>query len=104
MSLARFAFQACSLNHSDISPFRSNHLRSLLRGKNANCVRPPKLSNARRRLRVRARREHVCHAQQKAEKNWEPKFIAEIASAQVRGSHLIARRKPTDQRVLVQKA
>jgi len=25
--LARFAFQACSFNHSDISPFRINHLR-----------------------------------------------------------------------------
>ena len=29
MWLARFAFQACSFNHSDISPFRINNLRSL---------------------------------------------------------------------------
>jgi len=29
MSLARFAFQACSFNHSDISPFRINHLRAV---------------------------------------------------------------------------
>ena len=28
MLLARFAFQACSFNHSDISPFRINDLRS----------------------------------------------------------------------------
>jgi hypothetical protein len=27
MWLARFAFQACSIDHSDISPFRINHLR-----------------------------------------------------------------------------
>jgi hypothetical protein len=27
VSLARFAFQACSFNHSDISPFRINDLR-----------------------------------------------------------------------------
>jgi hypothetical protein len=26
--LARFAFQACSFNHSDISPFRINDLRA----------------------------------------------------------------------------
>ena len=25
--LERFAFQACSFNHSDISPFRIKHLR-----------------------------------------------------------------------------
>ena len=29
MSLARFAFQACSIDHSDISPFRINHLRAV---------------------------------------------------------------------------
>lgn len=29
VSLARFAFQACSIDHSDISPFRINNLRSL---------------------------------------------------------------------------
>ena len=28
MSLGRFAFQACSFNHSDISPFRINDLRA----------------------------------------------------------------------------
>jgi len=28
-SLARFAFQACSFNHSDISPFRIKHLRAV---------------------------------------------------------------------------
>jgi hypothetical protein len=28
MSLARFAFQACSIDHSDISPFRINGLRA----------------------------------------------------------------------------
>ena len=28
MSLREFAFQACSFNHSDISPFRINHLRA----------------------------------------------------------------------------
>jgi hypothetical protein len=28
MSLARFAFQACSIDHSDISPFRINNLRT----------------------------------------------------------------------------
>ena len=27
VSLARFAFQACSIDHSDISPFRINYLR-----------------------------------------------------------------------------
>jgi hypothetical protein len=29
MSLARFAFQACSFNHSDTSPFRVNDLRAI---------------------------------------------------------------------------
>ena len=29
MSLARFAFQACSFNHSYISPFRINDLRAV---------------------------------------------------------------------------
>jgi hypothetical protein len=27
--LARFAFQACSFNHSDISPFRINELQEV---------------------------------------------------------------------------
>ena len=27
MSLREFAFQACSIDHSDISPFKINHLR-----------------------------------------------------------------------------
>ena len=30
MSVARFVFQACSFNHSDISPFRINKLRAVL--------------------------------------------------------------------------
>jgi len=29
VSLARFAFQACSIDHSDISPFRINELRAV---------------------------------------------------------------------------
>ena len=29
MSLEEFAFQACSFNHSDISPFRVNDLRAI---------------------------------------------------------------------------
>ena len=29
MSLARFVFQACSFNHSDISPFQINDLRAV---------------------------------------------------------------------------
>ena len=29
MSLAQFAFQACSIDHSDISPFRINRLRTV---------------------------------------------------------------------------
>jgi hypothetical protein len=37
MSLARFAFQACSYNHSDISPFRINHLRILKRAESDLC-------------------------------------------------------------------
>ena len=27
--MTRFAFQACSIDHSDISPFRINHLRAV---------------------------------------------------------------------------
>ena len=30
MSLEEFVFQACSFNHSDISPFRINHLQAVL--------------------------------------------------------------------------
>jgi len=29
MRVAKIAFQACSFNHSDISPFRINDLRAL---------------------------------------------------------------------------
>ena len=29
MSLARFVFQACSIDHSDISPFRINELQAV---------------------------------------------------------------------------
>jgi hypothetical protein len=29
MSVARFAFQACSIDHSDISPFKINDLRTV---------------------------------------------------------------------------
>jgi len=29
VSVASFAFQACSFNHSDISPFRVNDLRAI---------------------------------------------------------------------------
>jgi hypothetical protein len=39
-------FQACSFNHSDISPCRINNLRSRLSGKNANCVRPSNVSRS----------------------------------------------------------
>jgi hypothetical protein len=35
------AFQACSFNHSDISPFRINDLQSRLNLGTENCVRPP---------------------------------------------------------------
>lgn len=34
------AFQACSIDHSDISPFRINGLRRLNNRENRNCVRP----------------------------------------------------------------
>jgi hypothetical protein len=34
-------FQACSFNHSDISPFRINHLQRHQREGITNCVRPP---------------------------------------------------------------
>jgi len=39
--MTRFAFQACSFNHSDISPYRINDLRTPISAQNANCVRPP---------------------------------------------------------------
>ena len=41
MSLARFAFQACSFNHSDIFPFENNDLRWPQPLSPGNCVRPP---------------------------------------------------------------
>ena len=37
-------FQACSFNHSDISPFRISYLRSRNGQECANCVRPPNVS------------------------------------------------------------
>jgi hypothetical protein len=69
MSLARFAFQACSFNHSDISPFRISDLRAVWNSaaqtplqtyrsqcdlhsavcrhdepeRRSNCVRPPRV-------------------------------------------------------------
>jgi hypothetical protein len=33
--------QACSLNHSDISPFRINHLQSCFHGNTAIVISPP---------------------------------------------------------------
>jgi hypothetical protein len=39
MSLARFAFQACSFNHSDISAFKWNHsLQPLHNGAERRCA------------------------------------------------------------------
>jgi hypothetical protein len=40
MSLARFAFQACSIDHSDISPFRIKHLRT---ARNSVTQNPPSI-------------------------------------------------------------
>jgi hypothetical protein len=37
VSVARLAFQACSFNHSDISPFRINNLRSLIERDSRDC-------------------------------------------------------------------
>jgi len=37
MSLARFAFQACAIDHSAISPFRINNLQSDLIGLRRDC-------------------------------------------------------------------
>jgi hypothetical protein len=39
--VARIAFQACSFNHSDISPFKINNLQWQLNRGTGNCVRPP---------------------------------------------------------------
>ena len=47
--LATIVFQACSFNHSDISPFRIRDLQSQLSPATGNCVRPP---NVRRSLTV----------------------------------------------------
>ena len=48
LSLARFAFQACSFNHSDISPFKINNLRSHSDRDTADCdktvIRLPQIS------------------------------------------------------------
>jgi hypothetical protein len=38
MLVASFAFQACSIDHSDISPFRINHLRAV---QNSVAQNPP---------------------------------------------------------------
>src|SRR5258705_12926141 len=40
------AFQACSFNHSDISPFRINYLQATIGIRIANCVTPPNVSRA----------------------------------------------------------
>jgi hypothetical protein len=39
VSVARFAFQACSIDHSDISPFRINNLRTRHDQDSADCDR-----------------------------------------------------------------
>jgi hypothetical protein len=49
MSVGRFAFQACAFNHSAISPFRINDLRSLNVIDFADC---DKSSNVRDNLRA----------------------------------------------------
>jgi hypothetical protein len=41
VSLAKTVIQACSFNHSDISPFTINDLRLRNDREGANCVRPP---------------------------------------------------------------
>jgi hypothetical protein len=43
MSVARFAFQACLIDCSSISPFRINDLQSQLNRRNLNCDTPPNL-------------------------------------------------------------
>jgi hypothetical protein len=40
------AFQACAIDHSAISPFRINNLRSRLNWVNANCVTPPNVARS----------------------------------------------------------
>ena len=47
MRLALFDFQACSIDHSDISPFRINNLQSCLKGNIGDC---DKSSNVPRSL------------------------------------------------------
>ena len=47
VSVTRIAFQACSFNHSDISPFRINNLQSCLKGNIGDC---DKSSNVPRSL------------------------------------------------------
>jgi hypothetical protein len=41
MSLARFAFQASTFNHSAISPFKNNDLRSLKNQNSGIVISPP---------------------------------------------------------------
>ena len=41
VTLAKIAFQACSIDHSDISPFRINGSRVAPNDYLRNCVRPP---------------------------------------------------------------
>ena len=41
MSLDGFAFQACSIDHSDISPFRINNLQSFLKAISVIVISPP---------------------------------------------------------------
>jgi hypothetical protein len=47
VSVTRVAFQACSIDHSDVSPFRINNLRSRVEGDGRDC---DKSSNVPRSL------------------------------------------------------
>lgn len=51
MSLARFAFQACLIDRSSISPFRINNLRRCVGHEIADCDSPPMF------------RDHLAHFQ-----------------------------------------
>jgi hypothetical protein len=56
VSLAGFAFQACSFNHSDISPFGINELRTILNSVAQN--RPSNLAGLAMRLEINGLRVH----------------------------------------------
>jgi len=64
VSVARIAFQACSFNHSDISPFRINALRSRADRDHGDCDRSSNVSRSLTGLPSRAlgRRVHDAHA------------------------------------------